>query len=80
MYCTLLEVYIILADLNSQKQSKQINVVSLTLSSHNTSFENIITFMTSLLKVLNQRMLILINDTEYFICAFVMTFLRDMLQ
>lgn len=80
MYCALLEIYIILADLNAQEQLRWINVVLLTLDSHSVSFENVMTFISSLLKALNQGMSILINDTEYFVCAFVMIFLSDMSQ
>ncbi len=66
--------------MNCEKQSRCSNVLPLTLNSHASNFENVITMLSFLMCLLNQDTTFMINDEETFVCIFTLAFIKDMLQ
>ena len=80
IYCTLKTFYFILAYLFYFEQKKIINVFILTLKFYEIQLKDVVKVFRKLLKKLNIKLKININDQNHIVCAFVMTFLKDMSQ
>ena len=80
MYRALKAFYFIFACLFYFERRKMINVFILTLKSYETQLKDVVEVFRKSLKKLNIELKMNINDQDHIVCAFVMTFLKNMSQ
>ncbi len=79
MYWTLMKLYLIIIFFIFRECARRINVLSLTLESHDSNFSNVVdtlSFMTEL----NAELITFIDDKELFLCVFILVYIKNMFQ
>lgn len=79
IYCTLMSFYMTLSDITVRDWSHHLNVFSIILESHDSSFDNVVLSLSAL-KKLNERLMMKINEQKTFIYAFIQVFIENMSQ
>ena len=81
MYKTLMSMYVMFAAFSFRERTRQVNVLSLTLESHESNFFDVIAVLRSSLTSLERDELLKLNDKQkIFLCVFILSFLEDMSQ
>ena len=80
MYRSLMGIYVTITDLSWRERKRRVNVLSLTLDSHVSDFEDVIKVLEPELIALNRDLKININDVDTFICVYTMIFTGNMKQ
>ena len=80
MYRALMGMYMILAGLSFVERSRPSNIVPLTLGPHGVDMEDTVSTLESFLRKLEHGVDVKINGKTIRLVAFVLAFVRDMLQ
>jgi len=79
MYQTLMKLYLIIVFFIFRKCARRVNVLSLTLESHDSNFLDVVdalSFMTEL----DAELITFIDDKELFLCVFILVYIENMSQ
>ncbi len=74
-----MKLYLIIIFFIFRECARRINVLSLTLESHDSNFSNVVdtlSFMTEL----NAELITFIDDKELFLCVFILVYIKNMFQ
>ena len=78
MYKSIFKVYVIIVKLNWRERKRRINVFSFIFEFYNNDFADIIKVIEFVITKLNKRVLININEIEYIMCVYIITYVDDM--
>ena len=76
---SLMRMYMIIAVFTFRERARRVNVLSLTLNSHDSNFANVIVTLQHI-EDLDENLTININDEKIFLCVFTHMFVDDMSQ